>query len=205
MANSLSRLCASCAGSAVRQITERLPEGREPGLEVTPLIPTFLVDRAPHLLGACRAHAASVLMVLETLRLEWQLAELEDAPHVAFQVLDHILVLHTQYAARQHRIPVRHQLDVAAIVTRDVLEAVGELLAGGEQLLEVAEATRHGLAARIDDLRPRQHEVNETQVAEVVRHLVDEERAFAPIDLRVGEILLAKAPQLLHAHFSEHA
>ena len=46
----------------------------------------------------------------------------------------------------------------------------------GEQLLEVAEAAGHGLAARIDDLGVRQDQVDQADVAEVVRHLVDEER-----------------------------
>ena len=104
-------------------------------------------------------------------------AEVEHAPHAALQVLDHVLVLHAQHPPGQRRIPVAHELEIGAVVAGDVLDAVGELLAVGEQLLEVAEAAGHRLAPRVDDLRIGQHQVDEADVAEVVGHLVDEERA----------------------------
>jgi len=58
-------------------------------------------------------------------------------------MLDYVLVLDTQDLSREHGVPMRHQLDVSAVVPSDVLEAVSELLACGEQLLEVAEAAGH--------------------------------------------------------------
>src|ERR1700744_3540778 len=78
-------------------------------------------------------------------------------------------------AAGKYRVPVAHEVQVAAVVARDVLDAVGEVLATGEELFQVAEAAGHGLAADVDDFRPRQHEVDEADVTEVVGHLVDEE------------------------------
>ena len=71
---------------------------------------------------------------------------------------------------------MRHQLDVVAVVAADVVEAIGEVLAAREVLLEAREAAAHRVAARIDDLRVRQHQVDQPDVRPVVRHLVDEER-----------------------------
>jgi len=44
-----------------------------------------------------------------------------------------------------------HQLQIGPVVPRDILDAVSELLSGGEQLLEVAEAAGHRFAPRVND------------------------------------------------------
>jgi hypothetical protein len=49
------------------------------------------------------------------------------------------------------------------------------LLPRGEQLLVVAEAAREGVSARIDDLGVGQDQMNQPEVAKIIRHLVDEE------------------------------
>src|SRR4051812_48495685 len=90
---------------------------------------------------------------------------------------------------------MRHELLVHPVVAGDILKAVGELLPRCKELFEVTEATRHRLAACIDDLRPWKHQVNETEVAEVVRHLVDEERPVQfSVNGRVIEIPLSETP-----------
>jgi hypothetical protein len=71
---------------------------------------------------------------------------------------------------------VPHELNIAPIVTADVIEAVGKLLTASEKLLEITKAAGHRLASRVDDLRVWQNEVNEANMAEVVWHFVDEER-----------------------------
>src|SRR5580658_11015272 len=150
---------------------------------VPPLVESLAVDRLADLLGARGTYAAPGLVEADALRLEVEPAVLEDASHAAFQVLDHILVMHAQDApGRQHTVPVAHELEVGAVVARDVVDAIGELLALREQLLEIAEAAGHRLAPCIDDAGIRQHQVDEPEVAEVVRHLVDEERSAGAID-----------------------
>jgi len=52
--------------------------------------------------------------------------------HTALQVLDHVLVLHPQDLARQHFVPVLHQLDIGSVIAADVFQAVGEFLAVGK-------------------------------------------------------------------------
>ena len=88
-----------------------------------------------------------------------------------------------------------HQLEIGAVVACDVVDAVGELLALREQLLEIAEAAGHRLAPRIDDARVGQHQVDQSDVAEVVRHLVDEERLAGAVDAGGCQILLAERPR----------
>ena len=101
---------------------------------------------------------------------------------------------------------MRHELDVVAVVAADLGEVVGEILAAREMLLEAGEAAAERMPARIDDLRVRQHQVDEPDVREVVRHLVDEERRrrFA-LDARLREIPLAERAQLVRGELLERA
>jgi hypothetical protein len=59
------------------------------------------------------------------------------------------------------------------------LQVVRESLPLSEQLLEVAEAADHGLPAHVDDFGIRQHQMDQANVPEVVRHFVDEARPIA--------------------------
>ena len=118
----------------------------------------------------------SVLWNVEACGLEARGRKVEHTPHAALQVVHDVLVLNAQHPSGKHLVPVRHELEVGAVVAGDVLEAVGELLALGEQLLEVAEAAGHRLAPRVDDPGVGQDQVDEADVPEVVRHLVDEAR-----------------------------
>jgi len=60
---------------------------------------------------------------LDACGLEWQAAEVQDAAHAALQILDDILVLHAQDAAWQGCVPMTHQIQVGAVVARDILDA----------------------------------------------------------------------------------
>ncbi len=80
-----------------------------------------------------------------------------------------------QDARRQNLVPMAHQSEVAAIIAGNVFLAVRKFLTVAEQLLEIAEAARHRLPPGIDDARIGQHELDQTDVAEIVRHLVDED------------------------------
>src|ERR1700686_1988803 len=190
--------------SARRQIPERVFQRREPRLEVSPLVDALFVYGLAHLFGTRRAHAALGLVELQTRGLELEAAELEYPPDVALEALDYVLVLDTQDLSREHRVPVLHQLDVGAVVASYVLEAVSELLACREQLLEVAEAAGHRLATRVDDFRVRQDQVDQAEVPEVVRHLVDEEGLAGAEHPRVLGVLLAEGPQLIRVEPRQH-
>ena len=175
---------------------ERRPERPEPGLEALPLIESVLENRPAHLLRTGSAHAALGLVELQALRLERQPAEFENAPDIAFQIIDHFLVLHAQDPARQDPVPMRHQLDITAVIARYIVEAISEFLAGGEELLEIAEAAGHRLAPRIDDPGIGQDQVDETDMPEIIGVLVDEKRLAGAIDPGIGQVLLAEAAQL---------
>src|SRR5258705_2176018 len=165
-------------------------EGSEKRLELTPALDAFAKDGLTHLLRACRAHIPLRAVELKTCGLELETDEVENAPHVSFEIRHDVLVLHPEDLARQHRIPVRHELDVLTVVARDVLDAVGEFLAVREQLLEIAEAARHRFAPGVDDLRIRQDEVDQADVPEIVRHLVDEMRFAGAVDPGVRQVFL---------------
>ena len=136
-------------------------------------------------------------MELDTGRFERQSAIVQHPPHAALQVVDDVLVVHAQHASGQGLVPMAHQVEIGAVVAGDILGAVGELLPLREQLLEVAEAAGHRLAPGVDDLRVRQHQVDQADVAEIVRHLVDEERLAGAVDLGVRQIGLAQLAGVL--------
>src|ERR1700691_1411842 len=176
-----------------QSVAECVLQGSEPGLVVLPLIQPLAIDGLPHLLRARRAYAALGLMKLHAARLEVQAAKVENPPHIAFEVIDHLLVLDSENPSGQPAVPVPHQLEIRAVVARDVLDAVRELLSGGEQLLQIAETAGHGLAAGVDDLGVRQYQVNETYMPEVVRHLVDEVRPVRPVNAGIAEVFFAQS------------
>src|SRR5215471_13283221 len=85
-----------------------------------------------------------------------------------------------------------HQVEICAVVAGYVLCAVRKLLAAGEQLFQIAEATRHGLATRIDDLRVWQHEMDKPNMAKVIEHLIDKQPLAPAVGARVSQVALAE-------------
>src|ERR1700730_8574729 len=122
---------------------ERVPQSDfkrlEPGLEILPLIETLAIDGLANLLGARGSHASHRLMELDALRFKFEAAEFQNAAHIALEVVDHVLVMYPQNPAGQHVIPMPHEFQIRTVVACDVVDAVGELLALREQLLQIAE------------------------------------------------------------------
>ena len=114
-------------------------------------------------------HAPLGLVELDTRRLEWQAAVVEDPAHAALEIFQHVLVLDPQDPAGQYLVPVRHHRHIGAVVAADVTQAVGKLMPGGEQLLEVREAAVHCIAPRVDDARIGEYQLDERDVAERAR------------------------------------
>jgi len=55
------------------------------------------------------------------------------------QVIDHILMVYAQNPSGKYMIPMPHQLQISTVVTCDVIDAVGEFLAAGKKLFQIAE------------------------------------------------------------------
>src|ERR1700690_1836129 len=143
-----TRTCASGCGSAAGRLLQRsigslmlrflrlrVPRQRrlqrsQPGFVMPPLVNALAVDRPANLFGAGSMDAAFGLVKFNAGRLEVQFAELEDPPNAAFEVIENVLVLYTQHLSREYAIPMLHEIDVGSVIARDILEAVGELLAG---------------------------------------------------------------------------
>jgi len=62
---------------------------------------------------------------------------------------------------------MRHEFHIHPVIASDVVDAIGELLPGGEQLLVVAEAAGERVSARIDDLGVGQDQMNEPEMPTV--------------------------------------
>src|SRR5882724_11586378 len=148
-------------------------------------------------------HGALRLVELDAALFELEFAELEDAAHIRFEIAHHILVLDAQYPAGKRAIPMRHELRIHPVVASDVIDAIGELLPGGEQLLVVAEAAGERVSARVDDLGVGQDQMNEPEMPKVVRHLVDEEGLAFAVYFRVAEISFSEAREVFRGEFGE--
>src|SRR5664279_2866969 len=110
-------------------------ESPKPGVEVPPVIEPFLENRLPDLLRACGVHAALGFVKLHAVRFEAEPAELQNPRDACVEVADHGLMIDPQNLAGKSGAPMRHQLDVHSVIASDVLDTVGELLAGCEELL----------------------------------------------------------------------
>jgi hypothetical protein len=76
---------------------------------------------------------------------------------------------------------------------------------GGDSLYDIAEAAER-VTARVDDLRIRQHQVDEADVRKVVRHLVDEHRRRGlALYSRLRNVPFAERTQLIGREFLERA
>src|SRR2546429_9995573 len=98
----------------------------------------------------------------------------EQCAHFALGILDQRFVVDAVHPSGEHPVEVRHQLDVVAIVTPHVLQAVAETLPAREMLLEYREAATERATAHVDDPGIRQRQQDQPRVQEVVRHLVYE-------------------------------
>ena len=161
-----------------------------------PLIESLTKDGLANLLRTGSAHATPRFVEFDALRFELKPAEIKNAPHGARKVIDDILMMYSKNTPGEYAIPVPHQLEIRSVVARDIIDAVGELLALGKQLLKIAETARHRFTPRVDDPGIWQHQANEPQVPEVVRHLVDEEGLAGAVDPGACNILLAELQKI---------
>src|SRR5258708_3354902 len=189
---------------ALKCISQRGFERSEPWFEVLPLLESLAEYGLPNLFRAGGAYAALGFVEIQARRLELKSAKIEEPADIRVEILDDALVVYLENPSRQHGVPVIHQLKVGSIIARDVIDAVRKLLTRCKQLLEIAETASHGLAARVDDPGVRQHQMNQTDVPEVVRHLVDKERPIGAVDVRIAQVLLAQAKQLLGTQIRQH-
>src|SRR5271155_4933705 len=110
--------CPHLVAVVVQCITQSVFERLEPWLEIRPLIEAVAENGLANLFRARGAHAALGLVKLDASRFELKPAEIQDAPHAAFKILDDVLMLNAKNAARQNPIPMPHQLKISPVVAR---------------------------------------------------------------------------------------
>src|SRR5262249_48006294 len=152
--------------------------------------------RLANLLRACRTDITYCLVELDTGPFECKAAKFEDAADVSLEIFHDVLVPDSQYPPGEHRVPVLHEREIGPVVAGNICNAVSELLSARKQLLQVAKAARHRLTPHINDFCVRQHKMNKTDVAEVVRHLVDEECVMLSVRPRVHHVELAQRAEI---------
>ena len=121
-------------------VAERPFQLAQPRFEIAPLIHAFRKQRPPHLLGTgCLYHSLS-LVEAQTLFLEGQATVLKQVANLTGKIADQPFVVDAMDAPGQNAVVVSHQLNIAAVETADIIEAVREPDTGLEMLLEVREA-----------------------------------------------------------------
>ena len=106
------------------------------------------------------------------------------------------LVLNSQHLARQHRVPVVHERQIAAVVATEVCQVVAEGLPFGKVLLEGTEARIHRVPARVDEGGAWKDGVNQADVAEIIGQLVGEVCASRPQWRSLFEVAAAERAEL---------
>src|SRR5271165_3589288 len=121
-------------------------------------------------------------MELETARIPRQPDVREHAAAPAFRIIDEVLVPDLeQRLRRQHGAPVRHQAPVLLVVMREVAEVSRVGVRGGEALEVDRQAGVERIAIEMNEPGTRQRRVNETDVPEVDRQLVDDARSIGSL------------------------
>ena len=92
---------------------------------------------------------------------------------------------------------VLHKIKIVIVVLADLLQSIGEFLAAGEQLLETTKAAGHRFTAGVNDSGVGQNQMNQTNMAEVIGHLVDEKRCVTAMYSGIGQKLLTEGLQFL--------
>ena len=174
--------------------TQRVLERAEPGLVVAPLVDAFAVDRAgaPARSWRCAPRARSRRSAGSPARTAGRSSRAAGAPPLRCPrpCARRSRGGRGPAAPRRNAPSARRSRGSSGRCRR----GVAEVLAAREVLLEVREAAGQRMPARIDDLRVRQDQVDQADVREVVRHLVDEERAIRlALDARALEVALARA------------
>src|SRR5688572_14156766 len=150
-------------GIPVEHLAKRSFERIQVRLIVPPLVHALLEYGPTHLFGAGGADGPLVLVELEHGGLEFQAAVGQQAAHLGLGILHHVLVEHAVHPPGQHLVEMRHELYVIAVVPPDLGQVVRKTLPAREMLLEAGQAAAQRMPARIDDLRVRQHQVDEPQ------------------------------------------
>ena len=102
-----------------------------------------------------------------------ELAMGDDAPCLAFEVRDHVLVAHFEHAALgEHSTPMRHELGIFAIMSAELGKVVSVVLLGGEEPRETGEAGVQRVSHHMDDAGIRKREMDEADEAVIRRHFV---------------------------------
>ena len=113
-------------------------------------------------------------MEIEAGGLVGQVEIVEQPAYLRLRIRDKALVHDAIDAPGQHRVEMVEQLDIVAIIMAEIGQIVGEGLAAREMLLVVRPAAGERRAARVDDPRIGQDQMDEADVEPVVRQLVDE-------------------------------
>ena len=96
-----------------------------------------------------------------------------------------------------------HHLQIGSIVVCDAFDRIAEIMPSCIKLPVVADADRHGMAANINDHGVRLYQMDETNIPEVVRHLVEETRPAAPVGVHIVEIAQAEAFEHRRIEFAQ--
>lgn len=98
-----------------------------------------------------------------------------------------------------------HQVDIAAIVMANLFQTVSEFLPFREQLFEARPATVQRMTAGIDDFRIWQDEMNESEMAEIVRHLISKEGCPCPMHPSGTDVVLAEFGEVIIAELRQNS
>ena len=69
--------------------------------------------------------------------LEREAAKIQNAAYLGLEIVDDVLVMYSQHPSRQHTIPVAHQVQVGAVISRDVVDAAMTVVSPVPEIVDV--------------------------------------------------------------------
>ena len=150
------------------------------------------------MLCAGRAYGPFGFVKPQALLFEIEFTIVQQRANLRLGVGYHFFVLHAVHAAGQRLVPVVHHPGVITVVLADVFQAISESLPAGEQLLEAGKTAAHRVAPRVDDLAVGQNQVDQSDVLEIIGHLIDKKWVISSaLDAGGFQVTLAQLPDLV--------
>lgn len=180
MADSWYLICACrvviirlCGGYVAADVdAQRFDQGGDMTLVLAPAFDGFAVNRSSYLIVAGCCNGALGFVELQTGIIPFESAELNHSAAQGFLIIDQIFVLHLQHRDGERLAPMRHQAQILPIVHAKFGQVVGVGMMRVEVLEIDGDAGVDRIAHAMDDLRAGKHQLDQTKILKIVRHLV---------------------------------
>ena len=107
-------------------------------------------------------------MEAQTLLLHRQLAKIKQRPDIVFKIVYHVLIVNGINIIGKNRLPMAHQTMIVAVISSQILQVIGEVLALCPELFETTKAIVHWIAQGINNFGIGHRQQYQTHIDKVI-------------------------------------